>query len=97
MIKMLKKELEEKCKELEKFEKRCSQLERVIKEIQWMALRYSHGRMSCAVGIYNDAIKKAQDLGIEFKPDKDGLILAKDAMFDKEWFEAKKDKNSQPK
>ena len=87
---MLKKDLEKRCKELSKFEERCSQLEWILKEIQWMARRYAHGRQSCAVGIYNEAIQEAIDLGIEFKPDNDGLVFAKDAMFDKKWFEARK-------
>jgi len=86
---MLKKDLEKRCAELEKFEKRCSQLENIIQDIQFMARRYAHGRMSMAVSTYNEAIKLAMDLGMEFKPDTDGLVLAKDGMFDKDWFEAR--------
>jgi len=78
---MNKKELEDKCKKLEK----------IITDIQWMARRYAHGRQSYAVGMYNDAIKLAQELGMQFKPDAiDGLVEAKDAGLDKEWFEARK-------
>jgi len=89
VINMLKKDLQKRCAELEKFEKRCSQLEWIIKEIQWQARRYAHGRMSMAVSSYNEAIKLAQELGMTFRPDNDGLVLAKDGMFDKEWFEAR--------
>lgn len=68
-------------------------LRHVIREIQWMARRYAHGRMTYAVGMYNNAIKVAQSVGMEFKPDPiDGLVEAKDGMFDKEWFENNKDK-----
>ena len=74
-------------------EKRCSQLESIIQDIQYMARRYAHGRMSCAVSIYNDAIKLAQDLGMEFKPDTDDLVEAKDGMLDKKWFEARKNQS----
>ncbi len=90
MINMLKKDLEKRCAELEVFDKRCSQLEWIIQEIQWMARRYAHGRMTMAVDSYNEAIELAQELGMEFRPDTDGLVLAKDGMFDKKWFEAHK-------
>ena len=66
----------------------CRQREFVIQQIQWMARRYAHGRATYAVNTYNETIKFAQALGIEFKPDPiDGLIEAKDGQFDKEWFE----------
>jgi len=65
-------------------------LEGIIYDIWWMAQRYAHGRQSYAVSMYNDAIRKAQELGMIFKPDKNGLIEAKDAQFDKQWFEARK-------
>ena len=65
----------------------CKQRESVIQQIQWMARRYAHGRATYAVSTYNDAIRFAQKLGMEFKPDPiDGLVEAKDAQFDKEWF-----------
>lgn len=59
----------------------------IIIEIQWMALRYADGRKTYAVGMYNDAIKKAIDLGICFKPDPiSGKIFAADGeeSFEKE-------------
>lgn len=65
----------------------CKQREWVIKQIQWMARRYAHGRSTYAVEEYNEAIRFAQKLGMEFKPDPiDGLVEAKDGMFDREWF-----------
>jgi len=87
---MLKKDLEKRCSELEKFEKKCSQLEWIIQEIQWMARRYAHGRQTFAPSTYNEAIRLAQDLGMKFKPDNDGLIEAKDGGIDRDWFEARK-------
>jgi hypothetical protein len=62
-----------------------SYLRHIISEIWWMARRYAHGRKSYSVGQYNNAIRLAQLLGMKFKPDPiDGLIEAKDVMFDKE-------------
>ena len=52
-----------------------------------MARRYAHGRKTYAVSTYNEAVKLAQELGMIFTPDTDGLIEAKDGMFDREWFE----------
>lgn len=75
------------------YEGRISKLEYVITEIQWMARRYAHGRMTYSVSMYNDAIKLAQSTGMTFRPDPiDGLVEAKDGMFDKEWFEQNPDK-----
>jgi len=72
---MLKKELEDRCKKLES----------IIKDTWWMARRYAHGRQSYSVGQFNDALKLAQELGMTFTPDPiDGIIEAKDRMFDKE-------------
>ena len=69
--------------------KGCRIREWIIKEIQWMARRYAHGRSTYAVSQYNEAIQKAQEVGMEFRPDPiDGLVEAKDGMFDKEWFQA---------
>jgi len=60
------------------------ELERIIYDIWWMARRYAHGRQSYAVGQYNDAIRKAQQIGLVFQPDPiDGLIEAKDSQFDR--------------
>ena len=68
-------------------------LKHIIYQIQWMARRYAHGRMTYAVSQYNEAIQLAQSLGMKFDPDPiDGLVEAKDGMFDKEWFEQNKDK-----
>ena len=76
--------------EKEELEKKCNDLEKIIKDIWWMARRYAHGRQSYAVEQYNSAIKKAQSLGIDIKPDPvDNIIEAKDSMFDKDWFEAR--------
>ncbi len=70
-------------------EQRCKNLEWIIQQIWWMSRRYAHGRSTYAVEDYNEAIKLAQDLGMKFEPDSDGLIEAKDGMFDKAWFESR--------
>ena len=78
-------------KQLDEANARVAKLESIILDIQWMARRYAHGRMTYAVSTYNEAIRLAQSIGLEFKPDPiDGLIEAKDGMFDKEWFENNK-------
>lgn len=83
----MKKDKKEKCCN------GCKQREWVIQEIQWMARRYAHGRMTYAVNMYNEAINLAQKLGMRFKPDPiDGLVEAKDGHLDKEWFTKNPDK-----
>ena len=81
---MTKKELEERCKTLEK----------MFEDIYWMAQRYAHGRKTYAVSTYNDAVKKAQEMGLKITPDPaTGLVEAKDGMFDKDWFEEQEKKD----
>jgi len=66
----------------------CQKREHIIQEIHWMARRYAHGRATYAVSMFNEAIRLGQALGMEFKPDPiDGLVEAKDAQLDREWFE----------
>lgn len=70
--------------------KDCGTYRHIIDDIWWMARRYAHGRSSYAVSMYNESIALAQKMGMEFRPDAiDGLIEAKDGMFDKDWFEAR--------
>lgn len=45
--------------------------EYVLTQIQWMARRYAMGRRTYAVSMYNDALKKAVDMG--FKPHVDTI------------------------
>jgi hypothetical protein len=71
--------------------KDCAVYKHIIREIWWMARRYAHGRQTYAVSMYNDAIRLAQSKGLKFDPDPvDGLVEAKDGMFDKDWFNARK-------
>ena len=49
--------------------KREEQLENIILDIYWMARRYADGRQSYAVGMYNDAIELAIELGVPITPD----------------------------
>ena len=54
-------------------------LESIIHDTLWMARRYAHGRMSYAVGMYNDAARKAKSLGIHgMDRDGDGSLFAID-------------------
>ena len=39
-------------------------LEDIVRATLWMACRYAHGRQSYAVGMYNAAARKAEELGI---------------------------------
>jgi hypothetical protein len=57
----------------------------IVRDIYWMARRYADGRQSYAVGMFNDAIRKAYDAGwlehrIEAEPP-----YARDSMFSPEW------------
>lgn len=45
-------------------EAREKELEKIIRETLWMACRYAHGRQSYAVGLYNDAARRAQHFGV---------------------------------
>lgn len=44
-------------------------LRAIVTDLQWMARRYASGRSSYAPGLYNDLIRQAQLLGMEFQPD----------------------------
>lgn len=43
---------------------RIEALESIIRDTIWMACRYAHGRQSYAVGMYNDAARRAVELGV---------------------------------
>ena len=45
------------------------ELETIIRDIYWMARRYADGRHTYAPSMYNEAIYKAQELGLDLKPD----------------------------
>lgn len=72
----------------EDYRRRCDKLEKIIHNIWWMARRYAHGRRTYAVNIFNESIREAQELGLKFTPDSDGLVEAKDPLADKDWYEA---------
>ena len=61
---------------------RTEELESIIQDIWWMARRYADGRKSYAVSMYNEAIRRAEMLGMKFKTH-DESIYAKDGMFDR--------------
>ena len=56
-------------------------LEGIIQDIWWMSKRYCDGRKSYAVSMYNDAIRRAEKLGMKFKTHNESTY-AKDGMFD---------------
>lgn len=44
-------------------------LESIVTDIYWMARRYANGRQTYAPSLYNDAIQKAQELGLDLPID----------------------------
>ena len=48
--------------------KQFDELAQAFAEIHWMAQRYASGRKSYAVKMFNDATKKAIELGVELSP-----------------------------
>ncbi|GEP00515.1 hypothetical protein [Methylobacterium haplocladii] len=62
-------------------EQRIAALENIIRDTLWMARRYAHGRQSYAVGMYNDAARRAQHLNVQLQMT-DGSIFALDGTRD---------------
>jgi hypothetical protein len=57
----------------------------IVRDIYWMARRYADGRQSYAVGMFNDAVRKAYDAGwLEHRLDHEPRF-ARDSMFSPEW------------
>lgn len=44
-------------------QERIALLESIVRDTLWMACRYAHGRSSYAVGMYNEAARRAVALG----------------------------------
>ena len=57
------------------------QLESIIRDTLWMARRYADGRSTYAPDMYNRAADLAIQLGVVWKPDKNGEVYATDGMF----------------
>lgn len=61
----------------------------IVRDIHWMAVRYADNRRSYAVGMCNDALRKAYDGGwLVYSDDKQHDLdpqYARDGMFDTEW------------
>ena len=53
-----------KAQELRELADRVEALESIIRDTLWMAGRYADGRMTYAVGMFNDARAKALSLGV---------------------------------
>ncbi|TIS32652.1 MAG: hypothetical protein E5X01_26985 [Mesorhizobium sp.] len=63
----------------------------IVRDIHWMAVRYADNRKSYAVGMCNDALRKAYDAGwLKYTGGNDKLDpqYARDGMFDREWVSA---------
>jgi len=56
------------------------QLKKIISDIWWMARRYADGRSTYATGMFNNAIRQAEALGVELNPKPEGTIFARDGM-----------------
>lgn len=55
---------------------RLEAIEQALLDIWWMAKRYAKGRMNGADQLYNEAIKKAIEAGVQFPEDHyDGQVL----------------------
>lgn len=65
--------------EYEALKTKCAALQEVIQDIHWMARRYADGRMSYSTKMFNDAIRKAIDNGVELR-EVDGTSFARDGM-----------------
>lgn len=62
-------------------EQRIAALESIIRDTLWMARRYAHGRQSYAVGMYNDAARRAGVLNLRLDMT-DGSMWALDGTRD---------------
>jgi hypothetical protein len=63
----------------------------IVRDIHWMAVRYADNRKSYAVGMCNDALRKAYDAGwLKYTGGNNKLDpqYARDGMFDREWVSA---------
>lgn len=59
---------------------RIFKLERAIKDLHWMALRYVDGRSTYAVEMFNQIVLELNQMGIHISPS-DGKLFARDGMF----------------
>ncbi|TPM37015.1 hypothetical protein [Mesorhizobium sp. B2-3-2] len=63
----------------------------IVRDIHWMAVRYADNRKSYAVGMCNDALRKAYEAGwLTYTRDNGKLDpqYARDGLFDREWVSA---------
>jgi hypothetical protein len=49
--------------EIERLKRERDEARGIVRDIYWMALRYADGRMTYAVGMCNDAVRKGYDAG----------------------------------
>jgi len=75
----LRATLESLSRQLNEAEAKIGEASRIIRDTLWMAQRYANGRMSYAVGMYNDAARKAMEDGF-VAADRDAVLWALDGM-----------------
>jgi hypothetical protein len=72
-------------KEREGVEAERDEARNIVRDIHWMARRYADGRQSYAVGMFNDAVKRAYDGGWLQHTMTAEEPFARDGMFSSEW------------
>jgi len=70
---------------IEKLQTERDEARSIVRDIFWMARRYADGRQSYAVGMFNDAIRKAFDGGWLEDKCVDEPRYARDGMWSHEW------------
>lgn len=56
------------------------ELERIVRDLHWMARRYADGRMTYATSMFNNHTRRLLELGVELNPTGDDTIWARDGM-----------------
>lgn len=81
--------IEEAADALERLERERDEARGIVRDIHWMAVRYADNRKSYAVGMCNDALRKAYDGGwLVFNETKQHNLdpqYARNGLFDVEW------------
>lgn len=89
MLAKIADELEAERDALAKARRERDEARSIVRDIHWMAVRYADNRRSYAVGMCNDALRKAYDGGwLVYSDDKQHDLdpqYARDGMFDTEW------------
>jgi hypothetical protein len=90
-IEALRTALSQEREAREKAERERDEARGIVRDVHWMAVRYADNRKSYAVGMCNDALRKAYDAGwLKYTRDNGKLDpqYARDGMFGAEWVDA---------